>query len=37
VIKRVRELACRCAEAYVVSREKLGHPLLKKPEASENV
>ena len=33
VIKRVRELACRCAEAYVASREALGHPLLpKSPE-----
>ncbi len=29
VIKRVRDLACRCAEGYVASREKLGHPLLK--------
>ncbi len=31
VIKRVRELACRCAGKYVVSREKLGFPLLKTP------
>ncbi len=30
VIRRVRELAVACAKAFVVSREKLGHPLLSK-------
>jgi glycyl-tRNA synthetase alpha chain len=35
VVKRVRELACRCAEAYVASREALGFPLLPKPVAAE--
>jgi glycyl-tRNA synthetase alpha chain len=29
-IKRVRDLAKKCAEAYIVLREKLGHPLLRK-------
>ncbi len=31
MIKRVRELAVRCAKAYVRSREALGFPLLPKP------
>ncbi|MGE5233055.1 MAG: glycine--tRNA ligase subunit alpha [Acidobacteriota bacterium] len=29
MMKRVRDLACACAEAYVASRERLGFPLLK--------
>src|SRR5450759_1655016 len=33
VIRRVRELAVRCAKAYVASREGLGHPLLPKSPA----
>jgi glycyl-tRNA synthetase alpha chain len=32
LMKRVRDLACACAEAYVASRERLGFPLLPKPE-----
>jgi glycyl-tRNA synthetase alpha chain len=28
LMKRVRELACACAEAYLASRERLGFPLL---------
>jgi glycyl-tRNA synthetase alpha chain len=35
VVKRVRDLACRCAEAYVASREALGFPLLPKAAAAE--
>ncbi|HEV8267401.1 MAG TPA: glycine--tRNA ligase subunit alpha [Thermoanaerobaculia bacterium] len=30
VIRRVRDLAVKCAKAYVASREALGHPLLPK-------
>jgi glycyl-tRNA synthetase alpha chain len=33
VIRRVRELAVRCAKAYVASREAQGFPLLRKTAA----
>jgi glycyl-tRNA synthetase alpha chain len=34
LIKRVRNLAVACAQEYVASRERLGFPLLKKPQES---
>jgi len=33
LMKRVRELACACAGAYLASRERLGFPLLRHDEA----
>lgn len=35
VIKRVRDLAVRCAEAYLAAREELGFPLLESPAGAE--
>jgi glycyl-tRNA synthetase alpha chain len=37
IIKRVRDLAIGCAKEYVASRERLGFPLLAKPEESSRV
>ena len=34
LMKRVRDLAVACARAYVASRERLGFPLLREPEAA---
>ena len=36
VIRRVRELAVRCAKAYVAAREHLGFPLLPKAPEGES-
>ena len=35
VIKRVRDLAVRCAEQYFESRKELGFPLLNAAKAEE--
>jgi glycyl-tRNA synthetase alpha chain len=37
MIKRVRNLAVACAKAYVESRERLGHPLLRRAAGAEGV
>ena len=37
LMKRVRDLACACAAAYLASRERLGFPLLPRAEASGEV
>ncbi|KAB2962561.1 MAG: glycine--tRNA ligase subunit alpha [Thermoanaerobaculia bacterium] len=37
LMKRVRELACACAAAYLASRERLGFPLLPEAAAASGV